>query len=686
MNRTRRHSRVIPLILALLMILSAFAACTAATPTDDTQSDTSAPIVAPTEDNTDNGTADPTTPSETAPVTDPETNAPVVDQTPAGHRPAQEVKIISMNLDANAATATERAKRMLPMLLEFEADSIGVQEARGPWITMLKYYLTKDGTYARVGVDAAGNPDATQGHFATYIFYRADKYDLVASGTFWMSKTPDVPSIYDSTVDCNRTCTWAILENKETGFRYVHMNTHLDWMNMEVNKIQVSMIREQIERFEKMGYPVFATGDYNCDEGTASYQEMLKSDVIADSKFVADRSMDLGTYPSYGEYDVTKTKPIDYVFVTKEHMTVHEYKVIDEKPGGDYVSDHNGLFVHATVKAMPIHENDSESTPAFAEGATVELINPAKDSATLRFPQAMDALGMVAHSYTLKILAADKTIVNTTVYGGLFLPVTPDEVEYNLDGLTNGTVYTVEITPASLPGQKGAPLTVNCTFESNVPDVTPQEMGAADIFDLAIKDGAPVDISPNQHAFKTIGSPAVDEIDGITGLVFQGNGNYKIPTVKDHYTKLADGFTMELYFKTGSDISTYSNPASNFHAGGFGYAVDGGKLRYDVRLNGAYVSVSATIEPNTVYHAVGVYDHENGLLSLYINGELVDSAAGKGMTHPTDNGAKYLCIGADSDAGGNGEYPFKGAVFNVRLYDDAASAGQALWLYEKTAS
>ncbi len=593
----------------------------------------------------------------------------------AGYRPAEEVKVVSFNLDANEATIAERAPRLLSLIRSFEPDSIGVQEARGSWVRQLNTELMRKG-YTRVGVDAGGNPNASGGYFATYIFFRTDKYDLLDSGTFWMSKTPDVPSIYDSTVDCNRTCTWALLENKETGFRYVHMNTHLDWMNMEVNRIQVAMIREQIERFEAMGYPVFATGDYNCDEGTASYHEMLKSDRIADSKHVADKTMNLGTYPSYGQYDVTVTKPIDYVFVTKNAMTVHEYKVIDEKPDGKYVSDHNGLFVHATVNALPITE-ESRLLPQWAQDAIT--VTPAGvASVDVTIAQAMDAVGNMASKYRLELIGTNtKTVM---VSSGVLTPEPPNPLIYTLGGLTHGQSYTLRVTPISILGDEGACAEVPFTFVSPVPPAEPESMSAADIFDLSVQDNKPVDISPNAMPITVLGSPS---IDGQSHL-FHRNGNYKVPNFKQHYAKLQNGFTVEVSMTTGEDVTTYSNPVANFHAGGFGIGIDSARISFGVHVGGKYIYLYTPIEKNTTYHIVGSYDPDSGEMRLYVNGALQEQTKVSGsMGLPTEVGAQYLCIGADSDATGAGEYPMEGTLHSLRIYDRTANDGNVLWLWNQ---
>ncbi len=681
----RTLSRLSALLLAGLMLVSTVA-CRDNTP-DSPESDTptaadTAPATTPeteTVAETETESIPETSPDTDAPETTPEsetlpeTEAP--ETLPEGSRPAEDVKVVSFNLDANEATIGERSERLLPLILSFEPDSIGVQEARGSWNRKLNDGLVRQG-YIRVGVDAGGNPNGSDAYFATYIFYRKDKYDCLESGTFWMSKTPDVPSIYDSTVDCNRTCTWALLENKETGFRYVHMNTHLDWMNMEVNKIQVAMIREQIERFEAMGYPVFATGDYNCDEGTASYHEMLKSDIIADAKHVADKTMNLGTYPSYGKYDVTVEKPIDYVFVTKDLMTVREYKVIDEKPGGEYVSDHNGLFVHATVNPLPPVESE-KAVPQFKKDPVTVTTNGTA-SVEVSIPQAIAPAGIPASHYKLELVGTDKQPV--TISSGVLTLDPPAMVTHSLGGLTDGASYTLRVTPVSLFGDEGKSTEVVFTFDAPAPPAEPEEMSKADIFDLSVQDGKPVDVSPNAMPITVLGSPSIEG----DNHKFNLNGNYKIPAIKNHYSNLQDGFTMELSMTTGNDISTYQNPVSNMHAGGFGYAVDGTNVTFAVHLGGSYVKVRTSVEANTTYHFVAVYDKAVGELRLYVNGTVADSVSVSGnMGLPTVDGAKYLCIGADSDATGAGEYLFEGTVHHIRIYSEPATDANILWLWSQ---
>ena len=80
-------------------------------------------------------------------------------------------------------------------------------------------------------------------------------------------------------------------------------------MDEKATAYQMEMIRKQIVVFEDMGLPVFATGDYNTDEGSAVYQLMLKQESIGDAKSEAAETMSMGTYPHYGDNDVTTQKP-----------------------------------------------------------------------------------------------------------------------------------------------------------------------------------------------------------------------------------------------------------------------------------------------------------------------------------------------------------------------------------------
>lgn len=87
---------------------------------------------------------------------------------------------------------------------------MGVQEAMQD---QLYYIDTECPRYARVGEDRDGG---AEGGETMAVFYLRDRFELLDSGTFWISETPDnVSRGWDAA--CNRTVTWVELRDKSSG-------------------------------------------------------------------------------------------------------------------------------------------------------------------------------------------------------------------------------------------------------------------------------------------------------------------------------------------------------------------------------------------------------------------------------------------------------------------------------------
>jgi endonuclease/exonuclease/phosphatase family metal-dependent hydrolase len=177
------------------------------------------------------------------------------------------------------------------------------------------------------------------------VYYLKDKYELLDSGTMWLSETPDVFASKLELSGCTRVATWATLKNKESGKVYTHINTHLDHILEEVRVEQVKILETKLEELKAQGYPVICTGDFNTYEGDEAYNEMITC--LKDSKFLADESDEGKTFHNYGK-QFFRLKPIDFVFVS-DGVKVNRYKIIDEKISGMYLSDHYGVCVDAVL-------------------------------------------------------------------------------------------------------------------------------------------------------------------------------------------------------------------------------------------------------------------------------------------------------------------------------------------------
>ena len=132
----------------------------------------------------------------------------IMPQTPAGTTPglkltnvnpnpivqetlAQDLTVMTYNVKISGdglRTVEKRAPHIINTVKEKAPDSVGFQETDKAWVEILAAGLTE---YAHV---EKYREDGVEKGEASAIFYLKDKYDLVESGHFWLSETPDVMS------------------------------------------------------------------------------------------------------------------------------------------------------------------------------------------------------------------------------------------------------------------------------------------------------------------------------------------------------------------------------------------------------------------------------------------------------------------------------------------------------------
>jgi hypothetical protein len=83
-------------------------------------------------------------------------------------------------------------------------------------------------------------------------------------------------------------------------------------------------------------------------------------------------------------------------------------------------------------------------------------------------------------------------------------------------------------------------------------------------------------------------------------------------------------------------------------------------------------------EINTWAHFVGVYDSSTPLVSIYKNGVLIDSATPTNLNNPSIGD---LYLGAMSGTTANPEYPWKGSLDEIAIYNVAIDSGAISNLY-----
>lgn len=248
----------------------------------------------------------------------------------------QDVTVMSYNVYYKYDEA--RKDNVIANIRNHNPDSFGLQEATPEWIEAVATAMPE---YAYVGVGR----DIDGGGEASPVFYKKDKYELIDSGTFWLSKTPQKPSRgWDAMF--NRICTYVVLRNKETRFVYAHFNAHFDHMGVIARLESVAVVTEKVSKICNT-FPAVFTGDLNDYEGGDMYNRVLESG-FRDTKQLAETADDKPTFHGYSDL-LTKEKPIDFIFVNAMATKVSTYKVDTAKYNGEYASDHHPVISEMTL-------------------------------------------------------------------------------------------------------------------------------------------------------------------------------------------------------------------------------------------------------------------------------------------------------------------------------------------------
>lgn len=260
-------------------------------------------------------------------------NPAPIEVTGVPEKAVEDVRIVSFNLrtkDDIYGSVDTRSEYINETIKAYHPDSFGVQECTKKWMKILE---TKLPEYAHVGeIRGSGTNDEYSA-----VFYLKDKYDLVETGTIWLSKTPDKPGSMSWGTTFPRIATWATLKNKDSGFVYTHINTHLNHIGQDIRYKQAEVLMRKADELNANN-PVVITGDFNSQAKEKAYK--LVASKYDDTRLVASETEDKTTFHDYGRK--LSKNVIDFIFVT-QNTNVSRYKVIDNMFNGMYMSDHNAL-------------------------------------------------------------------------------------------------------------------------------------------------------------------------------------------------------------------------------------------------------------------------------------------------------------------------------------------------------
>ena len=259
---------------------------------------------------------------------------------PAAEVATADVRVMSFNLRYGLAADGDdawehRHDLVFDAIAAFSPDLLGVQEC-----------LDFQGAFLRANLPdhdfvGAGRDDGNSGGEMCAVFFRRDRFELVDSGHFWLSETPEVVASRAWDAALTRMATWVILRTRDQRPEtFLYLNTHFDHVGETARRESAKVIRAQLAIIAP-DLPVIVTGDFNAAADAAldgPYRVLTADGALIDTyRALHEAAPGEGTFNSFrGESDGDR---IDWILCTSDWV-VREAGIVRSERRGRYPSDH----------------------------------------------------------------------------------------------------------------------------------------------------------------------------------------------------------------------------------------------------------------------------------------------------------------------------------------------------------
>lgn len=219
-----------------------------------------------------------------------------------------------------------------------KADIIGTQEGR---LNQLQDLDSRLSEFSRVGLGREAGED--QGEYCA-IYYRTDRFDLIETGTFWLSDTPNIAGSVGWDALLPRIVTWARFYDNRNDELFITFNTHFDHIGVEARYQSSMLILEKIAELSNED-PVILTGDLNTMESQNPYKILAEADMgpvkfeLFDGFYHSKYDHHGPTSTSNGFKEIVPGRRIDYIFVDSK-FSVIQHGILADIRDGHFPSDH----------------------------------------------------------------------------------------------------------------------------------------------------------------------------------------------------------------------------------------------------------------------------------------------------------------------------------------------------------
>ncbi len=259
---------------------------------------------------------------------------------------AQQLKLASYNIRydnrRDSGNLWENRAPVVSALIRFhDFDVFGTQEGLKSQLDDISKDLPE---YARYG---KGRDDGQEKGEHSAIFYKKDVFKLLKQGDFWLSQTPDKPSLGWDATCCNRICSWVYLQHIKTGKKFYFFNAHFDHQGVQARNNSSPLILEKIKAIAGNEPAVF-TGDLNGSHTSTWYLSLANSGLLRDT--YKDVKYPYANNASFNAFGSTRGRNdiIDHIFVTK-HFKTQKWGLLTDTYHGKFPSDHFPVVAYVTL-------------------------------------------------------------------------------------------------------------------------------------------------------------------------------------------------------------------------------------------------------------------------------------------------------------------------------------------------
>jgi endonuclease/exonuclease/phosphatase family metal-dependent hydrolase len=234
------------------------------------------------------------------------------------------------------------------LIAERKVDVAGLQEVLANQLDDLRERLPG---YDFLGV---GRDDGKRKGEFSPLLVRKEAFEVVSSGTFWLSPTPNKPGSKGWDAALPRICTWVQLRSRQPGRgEILAASTHFDHRGEQARLESAEVVREQLTSLQtskKISGGMVLMGDFNCTEKDAPYAALLSKNATAEPTtawidvYHADKIVREGPNSTWNGFkEIMPGQRIDFILCSGFRAQRHE--VIDARIGERFLSDHLPVLV-----------------------------------------------------------------------------------------------------------------------------------------------------------------------------------------------------------------------------------------------------------------------------------------------------------------------------------------------------